>query len=242
VSRLLLDEKPLIILPSLAKTVGLNEAIILQQLHYWLQQSTNIRDGYKWVYNTYDDWKEQFPFWSKSTIRRTITKLENAGLIIVGKYNKLKIDNTKWYRINYEALEDMSRPSAQNEQTECSKWADGVLNLNTPLPETTTETTTEKVVVVDPIQFYQENFGVLNSFITEEIIHWINDMGSELVVEAMKRALKQQKKWNYAESILKNWANENVKTLQDVEALETEFRNRKKNNKKSIQEIDWDEL
>ncbi|MEJ9210095.1 DnaD domain protein [Bacillus smithii] len=237
-SRLLLDEKPLIILPSLAEKVGLNEAIILQQLHYWLQQSTNIRDGYKWVYNTYDDWKEQFPFWSKSTIRRTITRLENSGLIIVGNYNKLKIDNTKWYRINYEALEDMSRPSAQNEQTECSKWADGVLNLNTPLPETTTETTTEKVVV-NPFDFYQQNFGILNSFIAEEISQWINDIGSELVIEAMKRALREQKKWNYANGILKDWANNNLRTLKDVEAYENAFKNRRKKNNK---EIDWDEL
>ena len=65
--------------------------------------------------------------------------------------------------------------------------------------------------------------------------------GTDLVIEAMKRALKQQKKWNYAEGILKNWANENVKTLQDVEALETEFNNRKTTNK-SNKEIDWDDL
>jgi DnaD/phage-associated family protein len=239
VNKLLLDEKPLIILPSLAEKVGLNEAIILQQLHYWLQQSTNIRDGYKWVYNTYEDWQKQFPFWSKSTIRRTITRLENSGLIIVGNYNKLKIDNTKWYRINYEALEDMSRPSAQNEQTDCSKWTDGQPNLNTPLPENTTESTTENVVVANPFAFYQQNFGVLNSFIAEEISQWINDIGSDLVIEAMKRALREQKKWNYANGILKDWANNNLRTLKDVEAYETAFKNKRKKKNK---EIDWDDL
>lgn len=140
---LLLDDYPLIILPSLAKEVGLNESIILQQLHYWLKKSTNERDGYKWVYNTYEDWVNQFPFWSVSTIRRTVTKLENANLIIVGNYNKLKIDNTKWYRINYPLLQHMSRPSVQNEQTTCSKWTDDLFKMNRPLPETTTETTSE---------------------------------------------------------------------------------------------------
>lgn len=140
---LLLDDYPLIILPSLAKEVGLNESIILQQLHYWLKKSTNERDGYKWVYNTYEDWVNQFPFWSVSTIRRTVTKLENANLIIVGNYNKLKIDNTKWYRINYPLLQHMSRPSVQNEQTTCSNWTDDLFKMNRPLPETTTETTSE---------------------------------------------------------------------------------------------------
>ena len=140
---LLLDDYPLIILPSLAEKVGLNESIILQQLHYWLQKSNNERDGFKWVYNTYDDWAAQFPFWSVSTIRRTVTKLENANLIIIGNYNKLKIDNTKWYRLNYPLLQGMSRPPVQNEQTTCSNWTDDLFKVNRPLPETTTETTSE---------------------------------------------------------------------------------------------------
>mgnify|MGYP001172850965 CR=1 FL=1 len=240
-NKLLLDEKPLIILPSLAEKVGLNEAIVLQQLHYWLQVSNHYIDGRKWIYNTYEDWEKQFPFWSNRTIRRTITKLKNDGIILTGNFNKLKIDKTTWYSIDYQKLELVASPCGQNDQMERSNCPSPCGQNDQTITREYTENTTEKVVVVDPIQFYQENFGVLNSFITEEIIHWINDMGSELVVEAMKRALKQQKKWNYAEGILKNWANENVKTLQDVEALETEFNNRKTTNK-SNKEIDWDDL
>lgn len=239
-NKLLLDEKPLIILPSLAEKVGLNEAIVLQQLHYWLQVSNHYIDGRKWIYNTYEDWEKQFPFWSNRTIRRTITKLKNDGIILTGNFNKLKIDKTTWYSIDYQKLELVASPCGQNDQMERSNCPSPCGQNDQTITREYTENTTEKVVV-DPIQFYQENFGVLNSFITEEIIHWINDMGSELVVEAMKRALKQQKKWNYAEGILKNWANENVKTLQDVEALETEFNNRKTTNK-SNKEIDWDDL
>jgi hypothetical protein len=94
-SKLLLDDKPLIVLPSLAGKVGLNESIVLQQLHYWLLDSKNIRDGFKWVYNTYEDWQKQFPFWSVRTLKRIITGLETDGLIITGNYNKLKIDRIK---------------------------------------------------------------------------------------------------------------------------------------------------
>lgn len=43
----------------------------------------------------------------------------------------------------------------------------------------------------------------------------------------MERALKQQKKWNYAEGILKQWTNSNVKTLSEVEALESEYQRKK---------------
>jgi len=125
VKKLLIDEYPLIVIPSLAKEIGLNEAIMLQQIHFWIEKKKHKKDGRYWVYNTYDEWQEQFPFWSKATIRRSITSLEKKNLIITGNFNKLKIDNTKWYTINYEELERVSRPCAQNEQTECSKWAGG---------------------------------------------------------------------------------------------------------------------
>ena len=75
--------------------------------------------------------------------------------------------------------------------------------------------------------FYENNFGILNSFIAESISQWVNDTSEELVQAAMERALKQQKKWNYAEGILKQWVNNNVKTLKDVDALETEYQRNK---------------
>ena len=40
-SKLLIDEPPLQVLPSLALKIGLNEAIILQQVHYWLNPKLN---------------------------------------------------------------------------------------------------------------------------------------------------------------------------------------------------------
>ena len=106
-NKLLFDERPLVVLPTLAVKVGLNEAIILQQLHYWLKDSKNVRDGYTWVYNSYEDWQTQFPFWSVRTIKRIITGLENKGIIVSGCFNKMRADRTKWYRIDYEKLNEV---------------------------------------------------------------------------------------------------------------------------------------
>lgn len=80
----------------------------------------------------------------------------------------------------------------------------------------------------DSILFYEKNFGMINSYIAQEIEHWSTDLNEEVVIEAMKRALEQQKKWSYAKRILFNWVNKNVKTLNDVQALDVEFENRKK--------------
>ncbi|MGG3116446.1 DnaD domain-containing protein [Bacillus paranthracis] len=93
--------------------------------------------------------------------------------------------------------------------------------------EITTKNTTENVSSSSIFSFYENNFGILNSFIAENISQWVNDTSEELVQAAMERALKQQKKWNYTEGILKQWVNNNVKTLKDVDALETEYQRNK---------------
>ena len=103
-SKLIINERPLLIPPTLAEKVGLNEAIVLQQVHFWLTVSDKEKDGKRWVYNTYDDWQRQFPFWSRSTIIRIFNRLEDAGYVESANYNTLTIDRTKWYTINYDLL------------------------------------------------------------------------------------------------------------------------------------------
>lgn len=150
-SKLLLDEYPLMVLPQLAVKIGLNEAIILQQVNYWLLQCSKEKDGRLWIYNTYEDWQKQFPFFSLSTIRRTIAKLEKMGLLITGNYNKLKIDQTKWYTIDFDVLNSRyvqneqacNSPTVQNEQTISSDCNDHLSKMNRPLPETSSKTTSK---------------------------------------------------------------------------------------------------
>lgn len=143
-SRLLIEDKPLIVLPSLAVELGLNEAIFLQQLHYWLQGSRNERDGYLWVYNTYEKWQEQFPFWSISTIRRMIGKLEAGGYIITEQFNSSHNNQTKWYRIDYSKFRETNGLAIQNEQGNGSTWTGDSFNLNHSLQESTSENTNRK--------------------------------------------------------------------------------------------------
>lgn len=147
---LLINEPPLQVLPSLAEKIGLNEAIIVQQIHYWTRISKNIRDGETWVYKTFPEWKEEFPFWSEKTIKRSMKKLEDANLVIsTSKYNKMGIDRTKWYRINYEELSNlpkgqndpmdkdkMTRPKGQNDPTDKDK-------MTRPITREYTENTTD---------------------------------------------------------------------------------------------------
>lgn len=57
---------PLVVDKHLAKILGLNEALVLQQINYWLEinkkKNNNFHDGRYWTYNTLKEWQEEFPF------------------------------------------------------------------------------------------------------------------------------------------------------------------------------------
>lgn len=117
-SKLLINESPLQVLPTLAIRIGLNEAIFLQQLHYFLSLSKHEKDGRRWIYNSSADWQAIFPFWSAPTIRRVIASLEEQKLIITTtQYNQSGFDKRRWFAIDYSALETAEQSIAQNEQS-----------------------------------------------------------------------------------------------------------------------------
>ena len=169
--------------PLLASRIGLNEAIFLQQLEYWLQRSGKEREGRLWVYNTRSDWTQQFPFWSESTVKRTISSLRKQGLITIGNFNKMKVDKTNWYSVNYEVVykitfspdELREKPHndalGQNDPSNGSKWPnDDWVKMTqwegqvdpTNNHKLTTETTTE----------------INNNYIVE-IVTYLNDTTSK---------------------------------------------------------------
>ncbi|MDQ6603129.1 MAG: hypothetical protein M3Z19_10410, partial [Chloroflexota bacterium] len=99
------------VLPSLAKAIGLNEAIFAQQLHYWLRgKSGKEHDGRRWIYNTREEWQEQFSFWSLAQITRTTASLKEQGVLLTtNSLNKSKMDRTLWYSLDYDRLDDLSK-------------------------------------------------------------------------------------------------------------------------------------
>ena len=95
---LLIHESPLLILPILAHQTGLDEAILLQQLHFRLKHQGQERDESLWYCQTYTNWTKQLPFWNESKIKCLFIKLEKDWLVkSTDKYNTFFVDRTKWY-------------------------------------------------------------------------------------------------------------------------------------------------
>lgn len=167
-SKLLIDDYPIQVLPKLAEKVGLNEAIILQQIHYWLNSSKHNYDGKRWIYNSYPNWAKQFPFWSERTIKRAFGSLEKQDLLYVGNYNRAGFDRTKWYSINYENLNNLvARSSGQNgttSMTNChdAKGQNGTTNTR-DYTEITTETTNNNILSPSSTAYpYRDVINYLN--------------------------------------------------------------------------------
>lgn len=148
---MLFNFRPLVINPELATRIGLNEAIVLQQVNYWIndkEQGVNF-EGRRWVFNSYESWVKQFPFWSADTVKRAFTSLVKQGCLDVEQLNKSQHDRTNYYTINHdcELLNDAEQvPSSNGANCPDRQAQDAPMDEGKnarSLTVTTTNTTTE---------------------------------------------------------------------------------------------------
>lgn len=152
-----MNDKVLIINTELAQIIGLNESIVLTQLHYWININKKTRKNHfekkYWAYSPLSKWHENnFPFWSIGTVRNIFNKLEKDKIIQSKQFLKKANDRTKFYTINYNYLHikykfkfnkekpkslrnvdinDVSKFSTSN----CQNLADDVPKFSTSLKE-----------------------------------------------------------------------------------------------------------
>lgn len=121
VQELLFNEQPIVINRKLAKCLGLKEAVVFQQIHYWLELNKRTKNNFKenkyWTYNSIKAWHEnEFDFLSLRTVERTLQKLEKDGLLESKTFNKMAGDKTKWYTINYDKLLEVCNKSLSEKE------------------------------------------------------------------------------------------------------------------------------
>ena len=113
-----------------AKEYGVNCAIILQNLYYWVEKNRanerHFYDGRYWTYNSVKAFEELFPYLSGKQIRSALNKLVDEGIIVDGYYNDSAYDRTKWYAITEKGMcffqkRQMDLPSEANGNPEKGK-------------------------------------------------------------------------------------------------------------------------
>lgn len=157
-TKLLTSDRPLIVLGQLAK--GLKEtlkayasdgAAFLQQVHYWCNTTSGVIDehGRRWIYNTYSDWLDQFPWLSEHGFRKIKSALLGLGILETAAFNGC--DRTLYYSVNYNhpLLKDFSVSSSTDGKSDISTngFVDCSTDIDTKNTPETTFLTTETLAV-----------------------------------------------------------------------------------------------
>lgn len=80
----LITEQPLIFSPTLAATIGLEEAILLQQLHALIpHRETTLRDRHLWLEVDYRHLQRLLPFWELPQVHRILSSLVDKGVLLI---------------------------------------------------------------------------------------------------------------------------------------------------------------
>ena len=89
-----------------AQEYGINCAILINNFQFWIAKNKaggrNLNDGRTWTYNSNRALATLFPYFTEKQIRDTLLKLETAGVLVSGNFNKSTYDRTKWYAFNDE--------------------------------------------------------------------------------------------------------------------------------------------
>lgn len=128
-----------------AQEVGVNAAILLENIAYWVEHNRanedqkSFHDGRYWTYNSMKAFSELFPYLKPNAVRTALKKLKDADLIIIGNFNKLAYDRTQWYALTEkaEALLGIHTSICKKSQMDLEENANGFATDYAPIPDVT---------------------------------------------------------------------------------------------------------
>lgn len=92
----------------MAEKYGVNEAIFLHNLAYWIEHNRcndrGFADGRYWSYNSTAAFAERFPFWSRKQVERIIASCREQGAVVTAQMAKKPMDRTLSYALDGDAL------------------------------------------------------------------------------------------------------------------------------------------
>lgn len=93
----LIPDKPLVVSPTLAATIGLEEAVMLQLLHECMVHRAAVtHNGFAWLELDHAAITALMPFWQAQDIQRVATSLRDKGIIIIASAPFLQSQSLKF--------------------------------------------------------------------------------------------------------------------------------------------------
>lgn len=138
-----------------AMKYGVEKAVVLSNIRFWLNNNKNKdlstvkHDGYYWMYNTARDMSNVLPYFTQSKVQRLLKQLEDDGVLIVGNYNKVKYDRTKWYTLSEFTYDE-------NYNTQTPELNIGNEQIEQPIQDSKTDTKTNNKINISFSDFWDK--------------------------------------------------------------------------------------
>lgn len=172
---------------------------------------------------------------SPTSLNRWLNKFRKLGMLDIKSTTKYSVVTV----INY----DLYQPSGQQVDSGWSSsehQVDTIKNANNAKKDKTTTTTT----TTDPFDFYQQNgFGMISSFIGEDMNGWLDDFkqagasaqeASAIIVKSLQIAVERGKtNWGYAKAILKDWDQHGLHSIEAIDAAQAKHNANRQSRKSS---------
>ena len=137
--------------------------------------------------------------------------------------------------LDYPTLDNRTLTSTNQNNTNLNNTnlnEDAVVDTSLVNIEDQQKQTTDCGGFAKVVDFYKTNFGLLNSYMAEELRHTYDEWSSQseepggIIIKAMQIALaKNVRNWKFVCGVLRQWEGK-ARTLADAEALEAEHGNR----------------
>lgn len=151
----------------IAVKYGVNEAIILNSIAYWVAKNeangTNFFEGRYWTYNSTKAFNKLFPYMSTRTIRRVLAHLVDEGLIVIGHFNTKKMDRTSYYGLSNLAHSIVSKGQMEKSKMDQREVQNGPIFSNSNIYIDNNNTVITSVITTDippisPVESLFEQF------------------------------------------------------------------------------------
>lgn len=137
--------------------------------------------------------------------------------------------------LDYPTLDNRTLTSTNQNNTNLNNTnlnEDAAVEPNVVNIEDQQKQTTDCGGFAKAVDFYKTNFGLLNSYMAEELRHTYDEWSSQseepggIIIKAMQIALsKNVRNWKFVCGVLRQWEGK-ARTLADAETLEVEHKNR----------------
>jgi len=170
----------------LAQKYGVDEAIVIKNLHFWIIKNkanrTHFYDGFYWTYNSTRAFTELFPYWSERQIDRVLKSLKDKGAILIGNYNKVGYDRTRWFTLTM-AVTDIIPYGGMDSTEQCNGFNRKVV----PIPDINTDINTDKIW-----SLYPNKKGKASAM--KSIPKLLKSIGYETLEKCIEKFIRENKK------------------------------------------------